>query len=84
MQGNPAELELCGSGFGESLLDKDLLWWQRDFGVVVISSLEIPCGRTLTWVVALGQVWVPDVALLTLRLFQGTFQREEAFCSSEW
>lgn len=37
----------------------------------------------LTEVVAVGQVWVSDVALLALRLFKGTFQREEPFCSSE-
>lgn len=37
---------------------------------------------TLAEVVAVGQVWVSDVALLMLRLFKGTFQREEPFCSS--
>lgn len=39
---------------------------------------------TLAEVVAVGQVWVSDVALLMLRLFKGTFQREEPFCSSGW
>lgn len=71
---------MCGSRFGESLPDKDLLWWKGDFGSLVMAAWK-SCGRTE--VVAVGWVWVSDVAVLTLRLLKGTFQREEPFCSAE-
>lgn len=76
---------MCGSGFGECLPDKDLLLWNRDFGSLSAAWKSRVAGTTqhLAEAVAAGRVWVSDVTLLTLRLFKGTFQREEPFCSSE-
>lgn len=71
--GSVSQTRICCCGIGILVLWLSAAWKSHVAGTT----------QHLAEVVAAGRVWVSDVTLLTLRLFKGTFQREEPFCSSE-